>query len=268
MTTSPTENSPPTDWSLACEHLCVQRGRTLAIDDVSLTLQPGERLSLIGPNGSGKTSLLLALLGLLKPQRGHVQLNSCDMSRIPADERARFAAYVPQALAATPAFSVREVIAGGRFAHRSNSPHTDADIVDDALARCGLTQLADRSFDKLSGGERQKTLIAAAFAQTPTVLFLDEPNAALDPAYQIQLVQILRTWCDDGGTLVLVSHDLQLPAALGGRVVALRAGRIAADGPASETLAPDMLSRIYDADFAVARTSRGEAVVLPAWWSS
>ncbi len=257
------------NWCLECVGLSVRRGGRLVVDNVSLALRPGECVSVVGPNGSGKTTLMLALLGLLAPAGGTVRLNGRDIRRLSARARGRFAAYVPQVIDHVPAFHVYDVVAGGRYPHVAtlgSLSGADHAAVQSALAQCGLSGLAERFFNAISGGERQKTLIAAAIAQEPQVMFLDEPNTALDPAYQLELVRILRNWHRSGRGLLLISHDLQLPAALGGRVIALRAGRIAADGPMAEVLTPDLLSEIYSAQFGTATTPDGREIVLPQWW--
>ncbi len=255
---------------LDCRALRVQRGGRTVLHDISLTLDGRECVALVGPNGSGKTTLLLALLGLLTPAGGQVRLDGRTMHRIPARRRARFAAYVPQRLERVPALRVADAVALGRYPHLGTvgrATEVDAAAVRSALDRCGLTALAARPLTVLSGGERQKTLLAAAIAQDAQMLFLDEPNTALDPAYQLELVRVLRQWHANGRGVLVISHDLQLPAALGGRVIALRAGRVVADGPAGEVLDATTLERIYDAPFGVARTLGGATIVLPAWWS-
>lgn len=266
-------NPPPTDNAtgprLVCAHLHLRRGGRDVVQDVNFTLAGDECASLVGPNGSGKTSLLLALLGLLPPTSGTVRLDGVDVGRLAPRARARYAAYVPQSLERVPAFRVAEVVAGGRYAHAGAwrpLAARDHAVIDQALARCGLTSCADQPFDTVSGGERQKTLLAAALAQDAQMLFLDEPDTALDPAVQIELVAILRSWHDTGRGILLISHDLQMPAALGGRVIALRAGRMVADGPAAEVLTPERLALVYDAPFGTATTADGTRVVLPAWW--
>ncbi len=267
MSPHPHDIRPP--WRLACERLRVQRGGRTILHEVDLTLRDGECLSLIGPNGSGKTTLMLAMLGLLPAAAGRVAVNDRPLAALSAAARGRFASYVPQTVERLPAFTVREVVETGRFPHGSPlRPLSPADRrqVDDALAACGLSALAGRRVDTLSGGERQKTLIAAAIAQDAQVMFLDEPNTALDPGYQAELVALLRAWRRRGRALVLISHDLQLPAALGGRVVAVCAGRIAADGPASAVIAPEALAGIYGAAFAVATTADGREIIVPDWW--
>lgn len=260
---------PADEWRLECRGLSVRRAGRPVLTDVSFTLRAGECACLVGPNGSGKTTLLLSLLGLLTPTGGSVRLNDAEVCRLSPRRRARFAAYVPQVLQHRPALSVADVVAGGRFAHvgpwRGLTSHDQA-AVERAIAACGLQALRERSFSALSGGEQQKTLLAAAIAQDPQVLLLDEPNTALDPAFQLELVRILRDWHSGGRALLIVSHDLQLPAVLAGRLLAMRGGRIVADGPAAEVLQPERLAAVYDAPFAALTSAGGRQLVLPEWW--
>ncbi len=258
-------------WRLQCRGLSVRRGKRVVVHDVDLSIEGGQLVSLIGPNGSGKTTLMLALLGLLPPEAGSVRLDGVEMHRLAARSRGRFAAYVPQFVERVPAFNIYDVVAGGRYPHVSPLrplSSVDRQAVEQALAQCGLTELSHRPINAVSGGERQKALIAAAIAQDAHVMFLDEPNTALDPAYQVELVGLLRLWHAGGRGVVLISHELQLPAALGGRVVALRAGRVVADGPAQDILKPDRLTEIYDAGFETAATEDGRQIVLPNWWQN
>ncbi|MBI5866572.1 MAG: ABC transporter ATP-binding protein [Planctomycetes bacterium] len=257
-----------TAWTLECRSLVVAaRPRTL-LHDINLRIQSGECVFIIGPNGAGKTTLLHALLGIRRPNAGTVSLNGVELHRLSARRRGQFAAYVPQTLEHAPQLSVREVVSTGRFPHlpplRPLS-REDERIVSTALDVCGLAALAERPFPTISGGERQKTLLAAALAQAAPSLFLDEPDTALDPAYQIELVRILQRIRAEGRTLVIVSHDLQFPAALGGRVIAMRAGRLAADGPAAEILDPTILNSVYGTTFETAMTPSGRRLVIPHW---
>jgi iron complex transport system ATP-binding protein len=258
------------DDCLECRDLCISRAGRTVVRDVSFALRQGECLSLVGPNGSGKSTLLLALLGLIPVQCGTVLLAGRDLRGLAARERGRLAAYLPQLLERAPALPVSDVVAGGRYPHSGpvrRLAAADQAVVAAAIARCGLSELVERPFNTLSGGERQKTLLAAAIAQDPLVLLLDEPSTALDPSYQLELVHILRAWCRDRRSLLVVSHDLLLPAALGGRVLALREGRLVADGPAEQVLAPQTLAQIYGAHFDTLTTSAGLRIALPAWWS-
>ncbi|MGE0480293.1 MAG: ABC transporter ATP-binding protein [Phycisphaerae bacterium] len=259
---------PTHDWRLEARGLSVRRGARRVLHDVSLAIAAGERVSFIGPNGSGKTTLMLSLLGLLKPAAGGVWLDGRAFHRLAAAVRGRFAAYVPQFVDRLPAFRVIDVVATGRFPHVSPLRPLSLDdrrIVADVLEQCGLTALAERPIHSISGGERQKALLAAALAQDARALFLDEPTTALDPAYQVELVRLLRAWHARGRAVVLVSHDLQLPAALGGRVVALREGRAVADGLAEALLRPEQLAPIYGTKFERAETTGGRVLCVPHW---
>lgn len=258
----------PADWVLEADGVSVRRGGRELLADVALRVNAGECLSIIGPNGAGKSTLLLTLLGLLAPTAGRLMLTGRALHAWPPRVRGRWAAYVPQTLELLPAYTVYDVVAAGRYPHvgawRAWSAD-DAAAIDAALGLCGLRELAARRWDQISGGERQKTLLAAALAQAPRLLLLDEPTASLDPAYQVELVRALAAWHAGGGALIVVSHDLQLPAALGGRVVALCAGRVVADGPAEQVLEPESLGRVYGAQFAWVVTADGRRVAQPAW---
>jgi len=257
--------------TLSCEGLYVRRDGRLVLHDVSLRIAAGECVSIIGPNGAGKTTLMLTLLGILSPEAGTVRLDGQDLRALSARWRARLMSYVPQTVERLPDFTVREVVAFGRFPHlRPLFPLSaqDRDAVEDALRICDLTDLASRPVSRLSGGERQKTLIAAAIAQDAQIMCLDEPGTALDPAYQVELVRLLRAWHQRGRTLILISHDLYLPGVLGGRTVALRDGRIVADASSAELLRPEALCEIYDAGFEVATTPAGHHLLVPDWWQA
>jgi iron complex transport system ATP-binding protein len=255
-------------WTLHCRDLCVKRGERQVLRDIGLTLKHGECVAVIGPNGAGKTTLILTLLGMLRPSAGSVELDGAAVRGIPSRRRGRWASYVPQGLDTIAGFSVFDVVAGGRYPHAGAlAPLTQADLeaVWRAIARCGLTELAERPISAVSGGERQKALIAAAIAQDAQVMFLDEPTTALDPAYQIELVGLLRDWRASRRGVVMVTHDLQLAVALEGRVIAMREGRVVGDGPARELIQPERLERIYGAAFEEWRTADGRRTVAPSY---
>jgi iron complex transport system ATP-binding protein len=257
-------------WVLSCDRVCVSRDRRQVLRNVSFELRAGDCLSLIGPNGAGKTTLMLTLLGILRPAAGYIRLNGRDLAGLSARQRARLFSYVPQTIERIPAFTVYDVVAFARFPHVPTLhplSAQDRSAIRHALEACNLTELARRPVNQLSGGERQKTLIAAAIAQDAQILCLDEPNTALDPAYQVELLQLFKSWHQRRRTLVLISHDLQLPGVLGGRAIALRGGRIVQDGPAEELLEPGVLTEIYGSKFETAETPRGHRLVVPNWWS-
>lgn len=253
-------------WRLECRNACVSVGMRKLLENVTLTIRAGECVSIIGPNGAGKTTLLLALMGIRRLTTGDIRLDDTPMAQLSARARGRFAALVPQSLEHVGGLTVREVVATGRFPHlQPMRPLSNDDQlrVEEVLSDCGLNPVADRALAATSGGERQKALLAAALAQDAHALFLDEPDTALDPAYQVELVRLLRREHAAGRTLVLVSHDLQFPAALGGRVLALRNGRCIADGPAEQVLSPESLADIYGTSFESVRTATGRQLLVP-----
>jgi iron complex transport system ATP-binding protein len=258
------------NWRLTLRDVAAQRGGRAVLRGVTMEIRPGECVAIIGPNGAGKTTLLLTLLGLLHATGGEVQLNGRDLRRFSARERGRFASYVPQTVERLPGFTVHELAIASRHPHippLQPVSRRDSDAVRTALQMCGMTALEHRPVNGLSGGERKKAMLAAAFAQEPSLLVLDEPNTALDPAYQVDLAGLLTDWLgrDSARSLVLVSHDLQLPAVLRARVVALREGAVVADGPSGDVLRPETLERVFSAGFDSVRDGLGRVFVMPRW---
>lgn len=231
--------------SIEAQGLTVDRLKRTVLRDVSLRIRDGECVSIIGPNGAGKSTLMSALLGLL-PTRGEVRLDGQPIASLSRRKIARIVAYVQQTHDGYTGFRVRDIVESGRYPHVDPlEPLSDADrrAVTGAIEATGIADLLDRTLDTLSGGERQKVWLAAALAQETPVLFLDEPTSALDPAYQVELIHIMRAYSQAGKTLVVICHDLNLPLALGGRVVALRGGSVFLDEP---VLALEDTSRLRD----------------------
>ncbi len=236
----------------------------LAVSDVSLAIERGALVGILGPNGSGKTTLLKLLAGILPPDSGGVQLDDRDIATMPPRERARRIAVVPQETQLALDYTVLEIALMGRY------PHLGAFEVegpkDLAAARAGLdatgtAALADRMFHTLSGGEKQRVVIASALAQLDEhdsdgesrVLFLDEPTASLDLKYQLEVASLLRRLHDrQHVTIVLTTHDLRFAASVCAEVVLLSEGRVLANGAPADVLTPTSVARLYDIDAAVA----------------
>ncbi|MFD5102256.1 ABC transporter ATP-binding protein [Streptomyces albidochromogenes] len=237
-------------------------GRHL-VDDVTLTAADGETVGLVGPNGSGKTTLLRCVYGTLRPSHGRVLLDGEDLHAMSPKARARRIATVPQDSAAAFELTVREVVAMGRSPHkRFLEQDTDADdtLVRRALARVGITDLADRAFPSLSGGERQRALTARALVQQPSLVVLDEPTNHLDIRYQLEILGLVR---DLGTTNLLALHDLNLAAYYCDRIYVLDQGRVVASGPPKDVLTVDLLRTVYgvSAEVSVHPTTGAPTVV-------
>jgi iron complex transport system ATP-binding protein len=235
------------------------------LQGVSLNIDGGQTVTLVGPNGAGKTTLLLGMLGLLPTEAGGIALDGEPIGTLPRRQIARRIAYVPQIYEGFLGFRVRDIVETGRYAHLDPLDAmraADRDAIEAAIDRCDIRSLLDRTADTLSSGERQKVWIAAAVAQESPALFLDEPTNSLDPKHQAELVRLLRDLAKAGKTLVIVSHDLNLPAMLGARVVAMKQGRIAFDGTADAFLAPDKLHEVFETEFTWLREAQtGRTVV-------
>ena len=227
-----------------------------ALCNVNLHVNGGEVLGIVGPNGSGKTSLLKLLAKLLQPQKGEITLYGQSLKAVTQNEVARQVAFVPQDNQPTFAFSVAEMVLMGRFPHRRRSrwdygfgwdSQEDCAIARQAMTTMDVLHLAERTVMELSGGERQRTVIARALTQTPNVLLLDEPTAFLDLQHQLEICSMLRSLQDERDlTIVIVSHDLNLASQYCDRIVMLKGGEMFATGSPKEVMRPDLLESVYD----------------------
>ena len=226
---------------LRLAHLTVRRGECPVVDNVSLTVEPGEFVGLIGPNGAGKTSLLRAALGLL-PYSGR-----SDLAELPPRLRARAAAFLPQAREVAWPVSVADLVALGRVPHLDARGMGAADraAVARALARMGLENFRSRPATALSGGEQARALIARALAQEAPLLLADEPVAGLDPESQIRTMQVFRDLAAEGRAVVASIHDLGLAARHCTRLVMLSRGQLVADGAPRAVLSPAHLDAVF-----------------------
>jgi len=252
---------------------------TPVLHAVSLNAPRGQRLGILGPNGSGKTTLLRLLAGFVRPEAGQVLLGGNAISRLPRAAVARRMALVPQETHLAFDYSVIEIALMGRYPYLAplefEGPQ-DLAIARDALRATGTDKLEDRSFTTLSGGEKQRVIIASALAQlTPakvavstavdSVLLLDEPTASLDLGYQLELVSTLRTLNQDRPiTMVVSTHDLNFAASLCHELVLLRDGRVIATGPTESVLTRANIRALYDVDVDITRhAAAGHLAVVP-----
>lgn len=219
-----------------------------AVVDVDVELAEGELLAVLGPNGAGKSTLLRLLAGLLRPGRGSVCLGGETLADLAPRERARRLAFVPQALTALPEVTVEAFVGYGRYAHRGilqGAGVEDRRAVQDALAAADLSELADRPLAEISGGQRQRALLARALAQEARLLLVDEPTGALDPEHQLRIFDLLSELCGAGRAVVVVTHDLNLASQFSDRALLLDGGRSVCSGPTGEVLRPEVLEPVY-----------------------
>ena len=243
-------------------------GADFALRDVSLTVAPGSLTGLLGPNGCGKTTLLKLLSGVLRPEFGSVRLGDRELRLLAARAIAQQIAVVPQETHPAFDFTVLEMVLMGRHPHlgafQLEGPQ-DLAIAREALAATGTAHLANRAYMTLSGGEKQRVIIASALAQQPNVLLLDEPTASLDLGYQLEIATLLRQLNRERRvTMVLATHDLNLAASLCDTLVLLREGRVLMQGPTNEVLTTATVQQLYGVVADVSFHQRaGHVTVIP-----
>jgi iron complex transport system ATP-binding protein len=238
------------------------------LTDASVAIAAGSLTGLLGPNGCGKTTLLKLLCGALRPRSGRVILGDRALTSLTRRELARHIAVVPQETHPAFDYSVMEMVLMGRHPHLSafqlEGP-SDLEIARQALDATGTRHLADRGYMTLSGGEKQRVVIASALAQSTEVLLLDEPTASLDLGYQLDIASLLaRLNRERNVTMVLATHDLNLAASLCERLVVMRDGRILTAGPTREVLTGETVRQLYNVDADVQFHQRaGHLTVVP-----
>ena len=234
---------------LVIHSLSVGYGTEPVLSEFSLTVEPGEIVALVGPNGAGKTTLVRAASGVLKTRSGSIEVESKDLAKFSASQRARCLAVVPQARNLPPAFTVWQTVLMGRtpfLGWLGQSDSEDRARVRWALQRTKTLSLANRRVDELSGGEQQRVLLARALAQQAPILLMDEPTAHLDLQHQSNLLNLIRRLAEEENLAVLMAlHDLNLVALYADRVALLSEGHLVAVGTPREVLTPQQLSEIY-----------------------
>ncbi len=215
------------------------------VDAVTLAVAEGEFVGLLGPNGSGKSSLLRIIYRILKPDAGVIELAGANVWQLSPRQVARQMAVVMQERTGDFDFSVHEIVMMGRNPHKGmfdrDTTH-DFQLVDEALARVDMTDFAQRSFLTLSGGEKQRVLIARALVQQAKFLVLDEPTNHLDIHYQLEILELVKNL---GVTTIAALHELNLAAFYCDRLYMLKAGRLVASGTPEEVLHPDLIRQVY-----------------------
>jgi iron complex transport system ATP-binding protein len=252
-------------------------GAPLVVDGVTVRLDDGALAGILGPNGSGKTTLLRLLSGTRRPTSGRVLVRDRPLEQLSRREAARQIAVVPQETELAFEYRAIEIVLMGRHPHLGvftvEGPD-DVRIAEDAMAATGTSHLANRMFHELSGGEKQRVVIAGALAQiglgpsapsAPSVALLDEPTASLDLGYQLEISSLLRRLNQDHGvTMAISTHDLNLAASICRELILMRDGRVLAAGPTTDVLTPDNVKRLYDVEADVqVNDATGHMTVVP-----
>mgnify|MGYP001795140114 CR=1 FL=1 len=230
---------------LTVDQVSVAIGTIRIVEKASLMVPQGGIVGLIGPNGAGKTTLLRTVYRRLRPLAGRVLLNEADVWTLSPRASAQQTGVVVQENNAGFEFTVREVAAMGRTPHKSlfaADNQADAAIVDEALARVKMAEMAERPFHTLSGGEKQRVLVARALAQQPKLLVLDEPTNHLDIRHQLELLELIRSL---GITTLITLHDLNLAAAYCQTLFLLQGGKIVAQGAVAQVLSPQNIKHVF-----------------------
>ena len=242
-----------------CEGVSVELGGQAILRQVSLTIPRGGLVGVLGPNGSGKTTLFRTISGALRPQRGRILLGGTNITTLSSKQMARRLAVVPQETHLSLDYSVLELVLMGRYSHLGpfevEGPK-DLASAHAALNSTGTDHLADRAFNTLSGGEKQRVVIASALAQLgegtadagaeSRVLLLDEPTASLDLKYQLEVAALLRRLHDRQDiTIVLSTHDVQFAARLCGELILLGEGQVLAQGTPQAVLTEEQIATLY-----------------------
>lgn len=219
------------------------------LHNISLEIEPGQMVALLGANGVGKSTLLRVMNGTLKPWDGRVELNGQDLQRLSMQQTARQIALVEQVSKLAWPYTVLQILKLGRFPHRGwfapYNPH-DLAVVEQVLRQTDLWELRQRPLNKLSAGERQRVLVARALVQQPKILLLDEPSSNLDIQHQLKLLEFVRSLALEQKLAVVIAiHDLAMAARYCPRLVVLHRGCVHADGPTEAVLNPSLLQEVF-----------------------
>jgi len=219
-----------------------------ALDGVTMEVPPGALYAVLGPNGSGKSTLMRALLGLIPPASGKAMVGGRVVRQWNRKELARAVGAVAQIEHLAFPLSVQDFVAMGRYPHlgplRAQGPR-DREAVEKALVRCDVEDLGKRDVTTLSGGELQRVRIARALAQEPTALVLDEPTASLDVRHEMSIFQLLRSSVNQGMTVLVITHNINLASRFSDRVLLLDRGRVAAEGDVGSVFREEVLENVY-----------------------
>ena len=233
---------------ISFESLTAGYGSCHVLQSVSARAKSGELIALIGPNGCGKSTLLKTLCGIISPSSGRITINDESLRDLSLKDRAKAIAYIAQSREALPSMRVEEIVRLGRAPYRGGLGKISAQgeaAIASALSRTQSDMFKNRRFDSLSGGEQARVLLARALTVDAPTLFADEPIAALDPFYQLSMMEIFRAEAASGKTVITALHDLSLAAQFADRIWMMHQGKIIADGRPEDVLDADNLKTVF-----------------------
>ncbi len=235
------------------------------LQGIELAVRPGEVLALLGPNGSGKSTLLKTIAKTLPPLGGRVEVCGKDIAHLSYAEMARLVAFVPQEEPMSFAFTVRQLVLMGRMPHSEGLLDTPEDhqAAQEAMEQSGCLELAERPVTQLSGGEKQRVLIARALAQRAPVLLMDEPTSHMDIGHQMAAVRLVRELASQGACVVAAVHDLNLAALVATDGCLLHRGGIVRQGPIGDVLRDGVLEEVYEVRFERHHDAKGRVRLFP-----
>lgn len=223
------------------------------ISEIDLRAESGEFVGIVGPNGSGKSTLLKTIFGLYTPDRGTIRLAGRPISQFSSKEMAKTLAVLHQETSTNFEFSVKEIVLMGRAPHKKlleSDTETDERIAQNVLVKVGMLPYQDRSITTLSGGEKQRVLLARALAQQAEVLILDEPTNHLDIHYQLQLMDLIKSL---NTTVIAALHDLNMAAEYCDKIYVLNRGQIKIAGSPEEVFTPEILNEVFQVNADIIR---------------
>lgn len=250
---------------LDIENLWFKYPSGFQIKDIDFKINEGTFNCLIGPNGSGKTTLLKLLGGILIPSQGSIKLHQQDLSSLSLKQKAHQLAYIPQFFQFNLPFTVEQIISMGRYPHLRGwgfLGKQDHQIIFQNMELLKITHLTGRYFNSLSGGEKQKVLIATALTQCSNLLLLDEPASSLDIQFRNEIYSILQELTENNSTVVMVSHDLSLASLYSDQLILLDQGSLSAQGSSSQVINLDNLTKVFNRGFKII-WSEQKPLVIP-----